>query len=258
MRFGGVWLLACCWLFPFLTPKLVDLGGAHICERELFWVWIGGGLSAQVSCVCESRPAGEMGSGDWLKTLTGSKKAKGIGKKQKKGTSTNVKSNGFVWKPNSKKPSIFANATCDSDGNRWVLGRPIEDVAATRIQTTFRAYWARKSLRRLKGIVKLQILTQGDSVKRQAVRTLNHLHTWGKIQDQIKARRLCMVVEGRLRQMKLENQLKLDAKLHDAEAEWSCTAESMHEIIAKIHLREEASVKRERALAYAFTHQVNP
>ncbi|CAM8992931.1 unnamed protein product [Rhodiola kirilowii] len=196
-----------------------------------------------------------MGSGDWFKTLTNSKKARGS-RKQKKGSSTNVKLNGFVWKHNNKKSfTIFANATCDSDGNRWVLGRPIEEVAATRIQTAYRAYWARKSLRRLKGIIRLQLLTQGDSVKRQSVSTLNHLHTWGKIQDQIKARRLCMVVEGRLRQKKLENQLKLDAKLHDAEAEWSCTAESMNEIIGKIHTREEATVKRERAMAYAFTHQ---
>lgn len=30
----------------------------------------------------------------------------------------------------------------------------------------------------------------------------------------------------------------------------------MEEILARIHQREEAAVKRERAMAYAFTHQV--
>jgi hypothetical protein len=30
----------------------------------------------------------------------------------------------------------------------------------------------------------------------------------------------------------------------------------MEETLARIHLREEAAVKRERAMAYAFSHQV--
>lgn len=30
----------------------------------------------------------------------------------------------------------------------------------------------------------------------------------------------------------------------------------MEEVVARIHLREEAAVKRERAMAYAFSHQV--
>jgi hypothetical protein len=76
---------------------------------------------------------------------------------------------------------------------------------------------ARKTLRRLKGIVRLQILTQNYPVKRQATTTLSHLHSWSKIQAQIRSRRLCMVTEGRLRQKKLENQLKLEAKLHGLE-----------------------------------------
>lgn len=76
---------------------------------------------------------------------------------------------------------------------------------------------ARKTFRRLKGIVRLQILTQGYSTKRQATTTLTHLHSWGKIQSEIRARRLSMVTEGRLRQKKLENQIKLEAKLHDLE-----------------------------------------
>lgn len=38
--------------------------------------------------------------------------------------------------------------------------------------------------------------------------------------------------------------------------EWSNGTETMEEILARIHLREEAAVKRERAMAYAFSHQV--
>ncbi|XP_044496969.1 protein IQ-DOMAIN 9-like isoform X2 [Mangifera indica] len=114
---------------------------------------------------------------------------------------------------------------------------------------------ARKSLRRLKGIVRLQAATQRDLVKNQASTTLSNLHAWSKIQGEIHARRLNMVMEGRLKQKKLENQLKLEAKLHDLEVEWSGGSETMDEILSRIQEREEASIKRERAMAYAFSHQ---
>lgn len=81
----------------------------------------------------------------------------------------------------------------------------------------FPMFQARKTLRRLKGIVRLQKLTQGNCVRKQASTTLSYLSSWSRIQTQIRARRLCMVTEGRIRQKKLENQLKLDAKLHDLE-----------------------------------------
>lgn len=75
----------------------------------------------------------------------------------------------------------------------------------------------RKKLHSLKGIRRLQVLTQGHSVKQQASTTLSYLQSWGKIQAQIRARRICMVTEGRIRQKKQDNQLKLEAKLHDLE-----------------------------------------
>lgn len=81
----------------------------------------------------------------------------------------------------------------------------------------FYLFQARKALRRLKGTVRLQALKQGYPVQKQAITTLGHLHQWCKIQAQIRARRLCMVTEGRIKQKKLENQQKLDAKLHDLE-----------------------------------------
>ncbi|KAA8519700.1 hypothetical protein F0562_013855 [Nyssa sinensis] len=198
-----------------------------------------------------------MGSGDWFKNIISLKKVKADKSKQLKGSSAPEKSNGFEWKNCSQKETTnFANG--DSNGNPRVprlLNIPVEDVAATRIQTAFRAYMARKTLRRLKGIVRLQILTQGHSLRKQALTTLRYLHSWSRIQSQIRARRQCMVTEGQIRQKKLENQLKLEAKLHDLEVEWSGGSETMYEILSRIHHREAAAVKRERAMAYAFSHQ---
>lgn len=39
--------------------------------------------------------------------------------------------------------------------------------------------------------------------------------------------------------------------------EWSGGSETFGEALAKIHQREEAAVRRERAMAYAFSHQVH-
>ncbi|KAF8413788.1 hypothetical protein HHK36_001781 [Tetracentron sinense] len=195
-----------------------------------------------------------MGSGDWFKTIISLKKVKGNRSKQVKGSTASEKSNGFKWSSRSRKESsIFSNRA--TNGNPGVLGVPVEDIAATRIQTAFRAFMARKTLRRLKGFVRVQILTQGQTVSKQASTTLSYLHTWSRIQAQIRARRHCMVTEDRIRQKKLQNQLKLEAELHELDVEWSGGSETMEEILARIQQREEAAVKRERAMAYAFSHQ---
>uniref|UniRef100_A0A2P2L5B3 Uncharacterized protein MANES_16G035300 n=1 Tax=Rhizophora mucronata TaxID=61149 RepID=A0A2P2L5B3_RHIMU len=193
-----------------------------------------------------------MGSGDWFKTIISSKKVKDDRLKQVKSRAS-ARSNGFKWKSRAQKGSTsLANGSTVNTNTPDV---PAEELAATHIQTAFRAYMARKALRHLKGIVRLQALTQSYSVKKQSVNTLKCLHSWSKIQSEIRARRLCMVTEGQLRQKKLENQLKLEAKLHELEVEWCGGAETMEEALAKIHLREQAALKRERAMAYAFSHQ---
>ncbi|KAL0722308.1 hypothetical protein Bca4012_036907 [Brassica carinata] len=173
-----------------------------------------------------------MGSGNFFKAIIGSKKGKQTSSKSGKGFSAAVKS--------KKKGTLVARS---------------EDWAATKIQSAFRAYQARKMLRRLKGIARAKLLAEKHPVKKQAAVTLKYLHSWSKIQSQIKARRVCMVMEGRLMHKRLENQQKLEAKLHDIEVEWNGGAETKDEILGRIHQREEATIKRERALAYAFSHQ---
>ncbi|KAH1066127.1 hypothetical protein J1N35_031114 [Gossypium stocksii] len=191
-----------------------------------------------------------MGSANLFKSIINI--LKDDNSKKVKGSSASKKSSGFKWKKHQQKASTRPGLI---SGNSNTLGMPIEDLAATRIQTAFRAYRARKQLRRLKGIVRLQAQTLNRSIKKQATTTLNYLHSWSNIQAQIRARRLCMVTEGHLRQKKIANQIKLEAKLHDIEVEWSCGPETMEEILTKIHNREEAAVKRERTMAYAFSHQ---
>nr|GMC55574.1 protein IQ-DOMAIN 1-like isoform X1 [Ipomoea batatas]GME03313.1 protein IQ-DOMAIN 1-like isoform X1 [Ipomoea batatas] len=131
-----------------------------------------------------------------------------------------------------------------------------EDIAATRIQAAFRGYMARKALRRLRGTMRFRgILIDGCYYNQQVSATLKHIHSWSRIQSEMKARRLSMVTEGRLKQKKIQSELKLQAKLHELEVDWSGGSETMEEVLQRIQQREEAAIKRERAMAYAFSHQ---
>ncbi|KAF9588691.1 hypothetical protein IFM89_014567 [Coptis chinensis] len=188
-----------------------------------------------------------MGSGDWFKTIISLKKAKKDRLTQAKVSSATEKSNGFK--------GVSLKELSNGTSHPGLNGRPIEDIAAIRIQNAFRGYKARKYLRRLKGVAKFKVLTEAQTVTKQASTALSYIHSWSKIQGQIRARRQFMVAEGRIRQKKLENQLKLEAKLHELEVEWSGGSETMEEILAKLQQREEAAVKRERTMAYAFSHQ---
>ncbi|KAL2321094.1 hypothetical protein Fmac_030063 [Flemingia macrophylla] len=183
-----------------------------------------------------------MASGDWFKTIISLRKSK-------EGRPKKVKTKNY----RGKKSSGLANGSkCE---NPVSDGVSVETIAATRIQTAFRAYKARKYLRRLKGFTKLKTQTQGYTVQKQAITTITYLHSWSKIQAEIRTRRICMVTEDRIRRKKLHSQLKLEAKIHDLEVEWCGGSETMEAILARLHLREAAAVKRERTMAYAFSHQ---
>ncbi|KAI3803515.1 hypothetical protein L1987_31669 [Smallanthus sonchifolius] len=114
---------------------------------------------------------------------------------------------------------------------------------------------AKKSINSLQGASKFQTLIESDALNKQASNALDRIHFWSKIQLELRTRRLCMVKESRLKQKKLQNQLKIESKFLELEAEWCSGTESMNVIVSKIQQREEATNKRERAMAYAFSHQ---
>nr|GEV70254.1 hypothetical protein [Tanacetum cinerariifolium] len=114
---------------------------------------------------------------------------------------------------------------------------------------------ARKSLNSLQGTPKFHALVEADALTKQASNALDTIHFWSKIQAELRTRRLYMVTESRIKQKKLQNQMKLDSKFHALEVEWCGGPESRDEIVSKIQQRGEATNKRERAMAYAFSHQ---
>ncbi|WOL01923.1 protein IQ-DOMAIN 1 isoform X2 [Canna indica] len=134
-------------------------------------------------------------------------------------------------------------------------GKTREEIAAIKIQTAFRGHLARRALRALRGLIRLKSLVDGNSVKRQATTTLRSMQTLARVQAQIRSRRIRMLEENQAlqRQMLLKHERELES-LRVGE-EWDDSLQSKEQIEASLFSKQEAAVRRERAMAYAFTHQ---
>ncbi|CAA0807659.1 IQ-domain 2 [Striga hermonthica] len=140
------------------------------------------------------------------------------------------------------KPSLFA-------------GKSAEEIAAIKIQTAFRGYLARRALRALRGLVRLKSLVDGPTAKRQTASTLKCMQTLSRVQSQIQSRRLRMLEENRaLQRQLLQNRAKELESLRIGE-EWDDSPQSKEQIEASLLHKFEAAMRRERALAYSYTHQ---
>lgn len=137
-------------------------------------------------------------------------------------------------------------------------GKTKEEIAATKIQTAFRGYMARRALRALRGLVRLKMLVQGQSVKRQACSTLRSMQTLARLQSQIRERRIRMSEENQAlqRQLQQKHEKELE-KLHASQVgeEWDDSMWSKEQTQAKLLHKQGAAMRRERALAYSFSHQ---
>ncbi|KAK6156412.1 hypothetical protein DH2020_010660 [Rehmannia glutinosa] len=137
------------------------------------------------------------------------------------------------------------------------LGKTKEEIAAIKIQTVFRGYLARRALRALRGLERLKSLVGGQSVKRQAATTLKHMQTLAHVQSEIRARRIRMSEENSAiqRQIQQKHEKELE-KLRVSDGEnWDDSMQSKEQIEANLQHKQVAAMRRERALAYAYTRQ---
>ncbi|KAL7204593.1 hypothetical protein ACSBR2_017631 [Camellia fascicularis] len=137
----------------------------------------------------------------------------------------------------------------------------IPDLAATKIQTAFRGYLARKALRALKGLVRLQAIIRGRAVRRQAIITLKCLQSIVSFQSQVSAKKLQMV-EGTWNTFQenkelqgfnfKDNLIKIDS---NSQRRWDDSILSKDEANGMFLSKREAAIKRERIKEYSLSQR---
>lgn len=139
----------------------------------------------------------------------------------------------------------------------------------------------------MRRLVRLKFLMEGSVVQRQAAHTLKCMQTLTRVQSQIRSMRIRMSEENQARHKQLIQKhakelggLKVSSLLYiprvslcnffflyipnpnicsfflQSGGNWNDSNQSKEQIEAGLLNKYEATMRRERALAYAFTHQV--
>ncbi|CDP10875.1 unnamed protein product [Coffea canephora] len=138
-------------------------------------------------------------------------------------------------------------------------------LAATKIQAAYRGYMARRSFRALRGLVRLQGVVRGQNVKRQTMNAMKQMQLLVRVQTQIQSRRIQMLENQAMQRQSCKNDKEAESTLskwtlNQSEAgnneDWDDSLLTKEEVEARLRKKVEAVIKRERAMAYAYSHQL--
>nr|VDC69664.1 unnamed protein product [Brassica rapa] len=141
---------------------------------------------------------------------------------------------------------------------REIVSRPeptllVQHASARKIQAAFRGYMARRSFRALKGLVRLQGVVRGHSVKRQTVNAMKYMQQLVRVQSQIQSRRI-KTLENKAQAER--DEAKWAAASEAGNGNWDDSVLTKEERDARSQRKTDAVIKRERSMAYAYSHKL--
>ncbi|KAF7819065.1 protein IQ-DOMAIN 14 [Senna tora] len=143
------------------------------------------------------------------------------------------------------------------------LSKGDRNLAAIKIQSAYRGHLARKALRALKGVVRLQAIVRGQAVRRELLSSLKHLPSNATEQVEIQEGNSHAATDESHKNERSNQFPKEKKKLEERETKtechrqstWDCSSHSKEDMEAIWLRKQEASLKRERMKKYSFSHR---
>ncbi|KRH10035.2 hypothetical protein GLYMA_15G025400v4 [Glycine max] len=208
-------------------------------------------------------------SGRWFKSLLPFRKTSTSTTDQDKGGDNKSKKKWKLWRASSEGSMKKvggggggAAAASDSSLTYAVAVMVPKDFklikqewAAIRIQAVFRAFLARRALRALRAVVRLQAIFRGRLVRKQAAVTLRCMQALVRVQARVRARNVRNSPEGKAVQKLLDEHRNQADPFNQIEQGWCDIPGTVDEVKAKLQMRQEGAIKRDRAMAYSLSTQ---